>query len=57
MGERIWIADAHRDYGKRSIVPADEKLTVFLELESALPKKPQACWKTIDDLPPVSLFR
>jgi len=36
MGERIWIADAHRDYGKRSIVPADEKLTAFLELERAI---------------------
>jgi hypothetical protein len=31
----IWIADAHRD-GKRFIVRADEKLTVFLELESAI---------------------
>ncbi len=31
----IWIADAHRD-GKRSIVRADEKLTAFVELESAV---------------------
>ena len=31
----IWIADAHRD-GKRFVVRADEKLTVFLELESAI---------------------
>lgn len=30
-----WIADAHRD-GKRSIVRADEKLTAFVELESAV---------------------
>jgi hypothetical protein len=30
----IWIADAHRDGGKRFIVHADEKLTAFLELES-----------------------
>jgi hypothetical protein len=30
----IWIADAHRDDGKRFIVRADEKLTAFLELES-----------------------
>ena len=31
----IWIGDAHRD-GKRSIVRADEKLTAFVELESAV---------------------
>jgi hypothetical protein len=28
------VADAHRD-GKRFVVHADEKLTAFLELESA----------------------
>jgi hypothetical protein len=33
---RIWIADTHRDDGKRFIVRADEKLTAFLELESAI---------------------
>jgi hypothetical protein len=33
-GRTIWIADAHRD-GQRFIVRADEKLTAFLELESA----------------------
>jgi hypothetical protein len=32
----IWIADAHRDDGKRFIVRADEKLTAFVELESAI---------------------
>jgi hypothetical protein len=32
-GQTIWIADAHRDNGKRFIVRADEKLTAFLELE------------------------
>jgi hypothetical protein len=32
-GGTIWIADAHRDNGKRFIVYADEKLTAFLELE------------------------
>jgi hypothetical protein len=32
----IWIADAHRDDGKRFVVHADEKLTAFLELESAI---------------------
>ena len=35
-GRTIWIADAHRDDGKRFGVRADEKLTVFLELESAI---------------------
>ena len=34
-GRTIWIVDAHRD-GKRFIVRADEKLTAFLELESAI---------------------
>jgi hypothetical protein len=28
-GRTIWIADAHRDDGKRFIVHADEKLTAF----------------------------
>jgi hypothetical protein len=32
----IWIADAHRDDGKRYVVHADEKLTAFLELEAAV---------------------
>jgi len=32
----IWVADAHRDDGKRFVVRADEKLTAFLELESAI---------------------
>jgi len=32
----IWIADAHRDDGKRFVVHADEKLMGFLELESAI---------------------
>jgi hypothetical protein len=29
-------ADAHRDNGKRFVVHADEKLTAFIELESAI---------------------
>jgi hypothetical protein len=37
QGRTIWIADAHRDDGKRFIVRADEKLTAFVELESAVP--------------------
>jgi hypothetical protein len=35
-GRTIWIADAHRDDGKRFIVRAAEKLSAFLELESAV---------------------
>ena len=31
----MWIADAHRDDGKRYVVRADDKLTAFVELESA----------------------
>ena len=36
QGRTIWIADAHRDDGRRFVVRADEKLTAFLELESAI---------------------
>jgi hypothetical protein len=35
-GRTIWIADAHRDDGKRFVVRADEKLTAFVELELAM---------------------
>src|SRR5439155_15734772 len=35
-GRTIFIADAHRDDGKRFVVRADEKLTAFIELESAI---------------------
>jgi hypothetical protein len=34
-GRTIWIVDAH-GYEKRFIVRADEKLTAFVELESAI---------------------
>jgi hypothetical protein len=33
-GRTIWIADAHRDDGKRFVVRAGEKLTAFVELEA-----------------------
>jgi hypothetical protein len=33
-GRTIFVADAHRDDGKRFVVQAEEKLTAFLELES-----------------------
>ncbi|PYJ88659.1 MAG: hypothetical protein DME71_12370, partial [Verrucomicrobia bacterium] len=32
----IFVADAHRDNGKRFVVRADEKLTAFMELEAAI---------------------
>jgi hypothetical protein len=32
----IFVADAHRDDGKRFVVRTDEKLTAFVELESAI---------------------
>jgi hypothetical protein len=35
-GRTIFVADTHRDNGKRIVVRADEKLTAFLELESAI---------------------
>jgi hypothetical protein len=33
-GGAIWIADAHRDNGKRFIVSAEEILTAFIELDT-----------------------
>jgi hypothetical protein len=35
-GRAIFTADAHRGDGKRFVVRADEKLTAFIELESAI---------------------
>jgi hypothetical protein len=35
-GRTIWIADAHCDDGRRFVVRSDEKLTAFMELESAV---------------------
>jgi hypothetical protein len=35
-GANNFVADAHRDDGKRYVVRADEMLTAFLELEAAL---------------------
>jgi hypothetical protein len=34
-GRTVWIVDAHRK-GKRFVVRADEKLTAFVELETAI---------------------
>jgi hypothetical protein len=35
-GRTIWIVDAQRNDGKRFVVRADELLTAFVELESAI---------------------
>jgi hypothetical protein len=35
-GRTTFIAEAHRDNGKRFVVRADEKLTAFMELEAAI---------------------
>ena len=35
----IWITDAHLEDGRRFIVHAEEKLTAFLELHSAIRKR------------------
>jgi hypothetical protein len=35
-GRTIWIVDAHRGDGNRFVVQADEKLTAFLQPESAI---------------------
>ena len=35
-GRTIFVGDAHRGNGRRFVVRADEKLTAFIELESAI---------------------
>jgi hypothetical protein len=35
----MFVADAHRDDGKRFVVHADELLTAFVELESVIPSR------------------
>jgi hypothetical protein len=37
----VFVTNAHRDHGKRFVVREDEKLTAFMELESAI----RACGK------------
>jgi len=46
-GRTIFVADAHRDDGKRFVVRPDEKLTAFLELESQLAAKGIACFASV----------
>jgi hypothetical protein len=41
----IWIVDAHRDDGKRFVVRADEKLSAFVELGSAIRVSDEALHK------------
>ena len=36
-GQTIFVADAHRDDGRRFVVHADEKLSAFVELERQVP--------------------
>jgi hypothetical protein len=45
QGRTIWIADAHRDDGRRFVVRADEKLTAFVELKRRLDpaERPEDC--------------
>ena len=38
-GRTIFVADAHRNDGKRFVVRADEKLTAFIELEAAIQRR------------------
>jgi len=42
-GRTVWVADAHRDDGKRFVVHAEEKLTVFVELEAAMCANSTGC--------------
>jgi len=41
-GRTIFVADAHRENGKHLVVRVDEKLTAFVELESAI-RTAQTC--------------
>jgi hypothetical protein len=41
--QTIFIVDAHRDDGQRFVVRADERLTAFMELESAISPKTPGC--------------
>jgi hypothetical protein len=46
-----WIADAHRDDGKRFVARAHEKLTAFVELESAILRLREFTWQIFGALP------
>jgi hypothetical protein len=55
-GRTIWIADAHRGDGKRFVVRADEKLTAFVELESAISKASESLDNGQRDAPCLQLL-
>jgi hypothetical protein len=38
-GRTMWIVDAHRDNGTRFVARAEEKLTAFIQLESAIAER------------------
>jgi hypothetical protein len=42
-GRTIWIVDAHGDDRKRLVVRAGQKLTAFIELESAIKGVKRRC--------------
>src|SRR5713101_9074006 len=46
-GRALFVADAHREENQRFVVRADEKLTAFVELESAIraPEKILEGWR------------
>jgi hypothetical protein len=56
-GRTVFIADAHRDDGKRFVVHADEKLTAFLEPQTlcASVRSPNQNFRTNATLPPERL--
>ena len=63
-GRTIFVADAHRGDGKRFVVRADDKLTAFLELESAIDRlqqdevlKPLQCCCSVTVQPRAISFR
>ena len=43
LGRQFWVAAAERENAGRFIVRTDEKLTAFLELESAI--RPASGWR------------
>jgi hypothetical protein len=45
QGRTIWIADTHRDNGKRFVVRADERLSAFFELELAARCAQRLMWR------------
>jgi hypothetical protein len=55
-GQTIFVADVHRDDGQRFIVHAEEKLTVFMELESAIREAREAVKKHRGCPSPIELF-